>query len=108
MQPGTVFQFNAQSIKRFGGVVLTHVDEYDTPFCYDDYLEQIRVTNLYGVGEKYTRINGTDDFLFSKMGWENENSKLIDETSCCTTTKKPKVVDMGYCCVGLFQRPITY
>jgi hypothetical protein len=76
LREGPIFQFDRQSRKNFGGVVLPHVDRDGIPFCYTDELEEIRVTDIYGTGVKYTRLNGvSEDLLFDKIGWVNRNSQ---------------------------------
>jgi hypothetical protein len=61
---------------KYGGVHLTHEDENNEPYCYDDHIEKIRVTKIYGYGKSYIHPlqhegRDVDDFLFSKIGWEN-------------------------------------
>ena len=80
------FAFNRYSRLKYGGVLLTHTDEENQPFCYDDHIENIRVKKLYGYGKKYLHpLTNSEDFLFSKFGWENNYSKEKKHYSyyCC-------------------------
>ena len=55
---------------------MTHRDCNGVDYCYDDHLEKIRVTNLYGIGREYTRMDDCKDFLFEKIGWESEYASI--------------------------------
>lgn len=54
---------------------MTHTDQYGEEYCYDDHIENIRVTNIYGYGQTDYRIDGAKDFMLNKIGWENNYSK---------------------------------
>lgn len=57
-------------------------------------MEDIRVTDIYGTGVDYTRLDGkTPDLLFDKIGWVNKNSmnKVDRNKGCLKMFSEPRV-----------------
>lgn len=73
LRDGHSFGFDRKCQVEFGGVVLPRTDEYNTGYCLDGDIEQLRVTQIDGYGKPYQRSTGENDYLFKNIRWFNKN-----------------------------------